>query len=283
MNAKEAPWRELLAEATARVRSKVSELVLGGEGTKVLGIGASGDKTLVADQKAEGELFRALSEIRGLGFLSEEAGRRGDSKLSHLAIIDPLDGSSNFERGIPFYCSSVAIAKGKRFEDITHAFIRDLVTGDAFYAERGRGATKNGVKLRTSKTMVLSSAVVGIDISMAEHGMLRRIEPLIRGAKRQVHYGANALELCYLADGRIDASIDLRKRMRITDFAAGFLIAKEAGATITGDGQAGLRPAFDLRDRFSYFATANPTLHRRVLQLCVGGRAALRRTASAAG
>ncbi len=270
MNAEEAPWESLLGEATERARLKISEVVLRGERSRFLGTGASGDRTLVADHDAEEELFRALSGVSGLRILSEEAGHRGDPKANHVALIDPLDGSSNFERGIPFYCSSVAIADGKELANISHALIRDLVTGDIYYAERGKEATKNGRKLRTSTTKNPSSAVVGIDISMAERATMRRLEPLIGEAKRQVHYGANALELCYLAEGRIDASIDLRKRMRITDFAAGYLIAKEAGATIAGDGSAGLRPAFDLKDRFSYFATANPTLHRKVLRLCKG-------------
>jgi myo-inositol-1(or 4)-monophosphatase len=267
MNAEVALWDELLSDATERVRLKIAEVVLRGERTRFLGTGASGDRTLVADHEAEDELLRSMSGVDGLRILSEEAGDRGDPKAKHVALIDPLDGSSNFERGIPYYCSSVAIGEGRRLEDITHGVVRDLVTGDFYYARRGRGSTKNGRKIRTSKTKTLSSAVVGIDLSMAKQETVRRLVPVIGAAKRQVHYGANALELCYLADGRIDGSIDLRTRMRITDFAAGYLIAREAGATITGDGGAGLRPGFDLKDRFSYLATANPSLHNEVVKL----------------
>ena len=101
------------------------------------------------------------------------------------------------------------------------------------------------------------------------------MEPLVQGVKRQVHLGANALEVCYLAEGRIDSFVDLRGRMRITDFAGANLIALEAGAKISDAGGEDLDLHFDLEHRFSFVASANEEIHRKILGYCPkpGGRA----------
>jgi myo-inositol-1(or 4)-monophosphatase len=79
--------------------------------------------------------------------------------------------------------------------------------------------------------------------------------------------GANALELCFVGDGRIDAFVDARGKMRITDFAAAYLILTEAGGVITDVGGRSLNPEFDLEHRFSFVASANATLHKEILEL----------------
>jgi myo-inositol-1(or 4)-monophosphatase len=85
---------------------------------------------------------------------------------------------------------------------------------------------------------------------------------------RHVHLGANALELCYVADGTLDAFVDLREKIRITDFAAAYLIAKEAGARITNADGGELRPRFELGHGFSFVASATDSLHSEILRLC---------------
>ena len=83
-----------------------------------------------------------------------------------------------------------------------------------------------------------------------------------------MHLGANALELCYLAEGKIDAFVDIRGEIRITDFAAAYLIAAEAGAVITDENGGKLEPDFDLRERFSFVGSANEFIHKEILELC---------------
>ena len=108
---------------------------------------------------------------------------------------------------------------------------------------------------------------MGIDVSRSSVNSVVRLAPLVSATKRQVHFGANALELCYLADGRIDAFVDIRGKIRITDFAAAFLIAKEAGAILTDEAGGPLRPAFDLESRFGFIGSANLGLHKEILRL----------------
>ena len=264
---KGSEWEEVLIRATGAVLAKVSPLAKKGGRGRSLGPGASGDVTLYADKVAEDILVGALARAGKVRFLSEEAGSFGDPHAETLAIVDPLDGSSNFERGIPFYCTSVAIAEGESL-GVMVGVVRDLVSGDVYAAEKGRGATKNGRRIRTSTNEDPSNAVVGVDLSRSPRGLVSALAPLVGGVKRQVHLGANALELCYLAEGRIDSFVDLRGRIRVTDFAAANLIAQEAGAVVTDLGGRRLRVAFDLGHRLSFVASANPALHGQVLELC---------------
>jgi myo-inositol-1(or 4)-monophosphatase len=237
-----------------------------GKRSQTVGVGASGDRTTVADKRAEDVLIGALTRVEGLRVLSEEAGEVGSPQAKILAIVDPIDGSSNFERGIPFYCTSVAIAKGSSLEDVYFGIVRDLVRGDVYTATRGRGAKKNGKGISTSKTTDISKAVVGIDISRASHGALKSLLPLIERVGRQVHYGANALELCLMAEGMTDAFVDVRGRMRPVDFAAAQLIATEAGAVVTAPEGTELRLSMDLASRFSFVASSNKSLHGKILE-----------------
>ncbi|MDG6985259.1 MAG: hypothetical protein JRM73_00745 [Nitrososphaerota archaeon] len=268
MNAVE--WEEFLFASTARVWQKVAPLAKKGGRGRTVGTGAAGDMTIYADKLAEDLLIGDLKKTAGVRILSEEAGAVGPRDGSALAVVDPLDGSSNFERGIPFYCTSVAIVTGKSIDDTSVGVVRDLVTGDVYSARKGEGAKKNGKRIRTSRTVDSAKSLVGVDISRSPPGLVRALAPLVEGVKRQVHLGANALELCYLAEGKTDSFVDLRGKMRVTDFAAANLIAREAGAVVTGSYGETLDVRFDLEHRFSFVASANPVLHRKVLSMCKG-------------
>lgn len=265
MNSRNAPWEKLLSEATGEAQRSVSRVAAGRDCGLVVGTGASGDKTLLADRRAEEELSRALLRVEGMKLLSEEAGSMGDPRSRTLAVIDPLDGSSNFRRGLPFYCTSVAIVEGRGLRGVRFAMVRNLVNGDVYFAAKGEGASKNGRRIRTTKGGELRESVLGIDLSGASGAVILGLAPLLSGAKRVVHYGANALELCLLAEGKIDAFVDVRGRMRITDIAGGYLIAREAGAAISLVREPRLAPELSLETRFSVVASANRAMHGAIV------------------
>jgi len=262
---REVDWEGTLLEATERVQKAVERVVANGERSKELGRGASGDVTLVADSEAEKELISALTKAAEVRVLTEEAGEAGARGARLTAVLDPVDGSSNFSRGVPFYCTSVAIADGQELDSIRWAAVRNLVTGDVYYAERGNGATKNGRRINSSDVRELRKAIVAVDVSRAAVPLIGRLAPLIADSKREVHMGANALELCLVAEGATDAFVDVRGSMRIVDFAAAFLIATEAGVQVTGPEGEKLAVPLDLRSRFSYVASANSELHGKVV------------------
>jgi len=266
MNSMDAPWEKLLAEATRKAQRSVSAVAARGARGLAVGTGASGDRTLLADLKAEEELVRALHRVEGVKLLSEEAGNVGDPRSRTLAVIDPLDGSSNFERGLPFYCTSVAIAEGQSLRGVRLAMVRNLVNGDVYFAAKGKGASKNGRRISTTKEDKLGKSVLGVDLSRTSGAMIAGLVPLLAGCRRVVHYGANALEMCLLAEGKIDAFVDVRGRMRVTDIAGGYLIAREAGASISLTGEPRSAPEFSLKTRFSLIASANQSLHQAIMR-----------------
>jgi myo-inositol-1(or 4)-monophosphatase len=260
-------WNQVLLEATEKAQRVVSRASRGPDRGRIVGTGASGDKTLVADRDAERVILDCLSGIPRLRILSEEKGNVGRRDADFIAIVDPLDGSSNFQRGIPFYCVSIGVVQGTSMREMKYALIRNLVNGDVYYAEKSCGVTKNGRRITTSQERDVAETVVGIDISRAQPQTLQKLSPLVSQAKRQVHFGANALELCMLAEGNTNAFVDIREKTRIVDFAGGYLIATEAGATFTTPEGAELQPRIELDKRFSFVASANPQIHTAILRL----------------
>ncbi|MDV3244185.1 MAG: hypothetical protein LYZ66_03270 [Nitrososphaerales archaeon] len=258
-------WEKLLTDATERVWKVADSVGRGPDRSRTVGSGAAGDDTLVADRDAERVLVESLSSVRELRMLSEEAGDLGPRSSRYLAVIDPLDGSSNFSRGIPFYCTSVCVVEGPGLGDARYALVRNLVNGDVYYAERGRGAKKNHTRIHSSAATELSDSIAAIDVSKASQETVRELSPLVSRLKRQVHFGANALEICMVAEGRVDAFIDIRGRMRVTDIAGAFLIAREAGAVVSSETGEELDPPLDLTSRVNCVAAANGTLHARLI------------------
>ena len=258
-------WQPVLMDASRRVQKVADAAFRGRKRSRILGTGASGDKTLFVDRRAETEIIDTLSNADDIRILSEEKGEAGPKDARYLAVLDPIDGSSNFSRGIPFYCTSICIIDGRSFRDSRYALVRNLVNGDVYYAELGRGATKNGRRIRTSRVAKLPDAIGGVDISRTTPEVVEGLAPLLAALKRQVHFGANALELCLVADGVIDTFVDVRGKMRVTDLAAAYLVAREAGAFVTTASGEELNPPLKLTARFDYVASANAGLHSELL------------------
>ncbi len=154
----------------------------------------------------------------GLAVLSEESGVTGDDHGELLAVIDPVDGSTNAYRGIPFYCTSVCVLddEGPRV-----GLVVNLATGARYAAVRGAGSERDGQALTPSGCTDLSSAVVGITGFPRRHG----------GWAQFRAFGAAALEFCAVAEGIIDAYMVVGPHTLYGwDYLAGMLICSEAGA-----------------------------------------------------
>jgi myo-inositol-1(or 4)-monophosphatase len=97
--------------------------------------------------------------------------------------------------------------------------------------------------------------------------LIPRLMSIIERTKHIRHLGANALELCYVADGTTDAFIDIRGKLRTTDMAAGWLIIQEAGGTITTPKGKPLNVKLDPKQKVEFVAAANPTIHKILLDM----------------
>jgi myo-inositol-1(or 4)-monophosphatase len=175
-----------------------------------------------------GEIQRLFPTHR---ILSEEAGGL-DGHDEHLWLVDPIDGTVNYAHGVPFFSVSIAYAhKGI----VTLGAVYDPMRDEMFTAERGRGAHVNGrpMKVSTVEELVRSLLVTGFpyDSWTTEHNNLEyygKFARLTQGVRR---LGSAALDLCYVAAGRLDGYWELS--LKPWDLAAGGLIAEEAGARVT--------------------------------------------------
>ncbi|TQD23435.1 bifunctional fructose-bisphosphatase/inositol-phosphate phosphatase [Methanolobus vulcani] len=258
---------ERIAEA---VHVSIKDIVGTHEAGKVLYTGADGTPTKLIDDIAEKAIFEILGkEDSPFRIISEEAGEKiiGNSPAipDLTIIIDPIDGTYNAVQGIPFYGVSLAITSVD-LNDIIFGYVRNLANGDTFYAEHGKGAYFNGAKLKTSDNSDIRKFCVSV------YGYRQNItaaSSLSENVRRIKSLGSVALELCYVAAGKIDAFTDVRGTMRMTDIAAGKLIIEEAGGIVTdGDGDS-LKLENQLLSRVCVIAS-NGLAHESILKLSTG-------------
>ncbi|HJV08913.1 MAG TPA: inositol monophosphatase [Acidimicrobiales bacterium] len=201
----------VLSEAAAAVRTALDGLDdWGPAGTRP----GQYHSDLVADRAAIDILRDA-----GLGVLSEETGPH-DTERDLVVVLDPVDGSTNAARGIPWFATSLCVVdeRGARV-----ALVVNQATGERFEAVRGDGATRNGGPLGPTACTRLADAVLG----------LTGYPPVDLGWRQMRSLGAAALDLCAVACGHLDAYIDCSNHAHSPwDYLGGMLVCQEAGASV---------------------------------------------------
>lgn len=184
-----------------------------------------------SDVRTEKLLQKELLVARpGFGFLMEEGGEVKGKDPTHRWIIDPLDGTSNFIHAIPYFCISIGLEKIHTNGDseIIAGVIFDPIHNELFTAEKGKGAQVNNRKLMVSTRD-------NFEESMLVTGSHRDIDSIYEKTAKSGaivrHFGACALDLAYLAAGRIDAC--WYHSIQPWDIAAGMLMVQEAGGVFT--------------------------------------------------
>jgi myo-inositol-1(or 4)-monophosphatase len=236
-----------------------------------LGTGAGGDPIKQVDLTAENAIINTLKE-KGISFtlISEESGikKYGQSPHEHFVTADPIDGTTNLTRGIPFYATSIAVSTKPTLNTIHTALVTDLLHDITYTAQKGKGAYRNNQKILPSKQTSLEEAVIGIDLNTYKiKKVIPHVTSLLQKTKHIRHLGANALELCYVADGTTDAFIDVRGKLRTTDMAAAWLILQEANATITMPERKPLNTKLDPKQTVRFVAAANKEIYEAIINL----------------
>ncbi len=213
----------------------------------------AGDFVSQADFEVETHLRMSLAKLRpGDGWMGEETGNGGGSAQRRW-IIDPLDGTTNFLRGIGHWCVSIALQDAGQ---LVVGVVFDPLRQEIFVAEFGKGASLNDQPIHVATTQTMQPALLGTGIPFgtmphieAHSADIARLMPQCAGVRRM---GSAALDLAYVAAGRLDGFWE--RRLQIWDIAAGLVIMREAGARVEG-WQTGERP----EDTGSVIA-ATPTL-----------------------
>ncbi len=265
-------WIPILLECKENVLAHVGpQLGKVREPQPDLGIGAGGDQMKLVDLSAEKAIIEVLLR-HGVSFtlVSEESGVKefGDKEKKCFVTVDPIDGTTNLVHGLPFYCSSIAISDGPMLSDVHTGLVADLFHGKTYTAQREKGAFRDGKKIATSSVTSLSDAVIGLDLNTYKVKQIApKLSELIQNTKHIRHFGANALELCFVAEGLTDAFVDIRGKLRTTDVAAGFLIVKEAGGTITNPRGEPVNANLDPKMTLTFIASGNQAMHKNILNM----------------
>jgi len=233
-------------------------------------MGADGTPTKSIDKQAEDAAIASLQDFgKGFKILSEEVGEMaigGDPE--YFLHLDPLDGTFNAIQGIPFYSVSIFISN----ERIRFGYVRDLAHKICYFAEGGGGAYRQAEGTGNMQSVWVSGTSILNDFSISAYTIrphTARIASLGDRVRRIRTLGSTSLELCYLADGKLDAFVDLREGLRVVDVAAGMLIVSEAGGTITDLNGLYLHLRDDMWQRTDLIAS-NGLLHEDVLGLIRG-------------
>lgn len=186
-----------------------------------------------ADRQAEQVIVDTiLHHYPDHAILAEEGGARGQS--DHVWIIDPLDGTTNFLHGFPVFCVSVGLQIRGRLE---HGVIYDPLRQEMFTASRGEGAQLDGRRIRVANRRHLPDALIGTGFpyrrgSAGLDPYMALLKDVIRHAAGVRRPGAAALDLAYVAAGRLDGFWETG--LKPWDLAAGALLIREAGGIISG-------------------------------------------------
>ena len=222
--------RDLALECVATVTSSVNICSANEQNTDIEQKSSSSDYVTSLDRQIESGIVQFIRKNRANdGILGEEgASRSGTSGIRW--IIDPIDGTSNFVYSIPYFSISIAIeAEG----EIVAGVVADLSSNDIFDAVKGHGSRCNNEVIKVNDNDSLQSAIVTTGFSYRperrefQGGMLQHILPRIGDIRR---FGSAALDLCWLATGRVDAFYE--EGLNLWDYAAGSLIVSEAGGTV---------------------------------------------------
>jgi myo-inositol-1(or 4)-monophosphatase len=265
-------WQQILLECKDNVYTSIQPcLKTLKESLPNLGTGAGGDAMKPVDLAAETAIVKTLQKHNiSFTLISEESGIKkiGKTPEECFVTVDPVDGTTNLMHGLPFYASSIAVSQKPELIDVYAGLVADLYHNISYVACLGKGAYKDGKKIQTSQNPSLDDAVVGLDLNTYKvKEVAPKVTGLIEKTKHIRHFGANALELCYVADGSTDAFVDLRGKLRTTDVAAGFLILKEAGGLVTTPDNKLLNVKLDPKQTLSFVASGNLEIHKKIVSL----------------
>lgn len=238
-------------EVAKRVQKAVLSIPLK-KRAEIFGLGKSGITKLV-DKVAEDAALEVLLKEK-LRILSEERGLVGEGDI--FVALDPLDGTFNAIRGIPFFSVSLCFSYSEKFRDAFFGYVYNLVTSEEFFAHED--AFKNGEKIRVGKKEDLSE-MDAIYYYPEKRLPFKRIRIL----------GSAALETCLVAEGVFDCFIDVRGMLRIFDVSAGIYIAEKAGAIAVDEkGDSLKHKKFDISERLNV-VLSNELAIKKLLEMVI--------------
>jgi myo-inositol-1(or 4)-monophosphatase len=214
-----------------------------------------------ADLESEKFLIQKLGEIfPEASFFTEEEGKKGDENAPYCWVIDPLDGTTNYAHGLPYFCISVGLTYQKK--PIWGAVYQPILD-EFFYAQKGKGAFLNGKKIQANAKTPFNKSFIAIGVPYAKDSKFNEIIHTLDAIAPKTfgfrHMGAAALDQVYVACGRFDGVVF--ENLEWWDVAAGIIILEESGALVTDFSNKPVNQNY-----ISFIAAAAP-LHEQLLKV----------------
>jgi len=246
---------------------------LRGSNARVVGRNQLGQETLGADEELEKIIFKELSRIK-CAVLSEEAGYRELAlHPKELFVIDPLDASENYRRGIPNYALGIARAPaGGRLADVEEAYIFDLASGEEFYSVRGEGAWKNGRRAKPSQLADISEAIVAFDFyNVNARPVSNSTRALALSRTKDIRrFGPALLEMAYVGCGSLEGYFNINRTLSVVH-ASGPAFMRHAGCIVTDSRGRGLDFRLERIDEyFTIVAAGIRQIHDSMMEIARG-------------
>jgi myo-inositol-1(or 4)-monophosphatase len=259
-----ADWLDICRAARDDVAAVLAGMPTRAEREPRVGQGEGGDDTTAIDAAAEKVI---LDRFRGedVRIVSEEVGIEGDGRWT--VVVDPIDGSLNAKRGIPFFSVSIAVADGDTMGDVVFAYVYDFGFREEWTAARGGGALLDGSPIVERPKDELE--IVSFEATTAAY-VSQNAARFDGVAHRLRIMGSLAITLCHLAAGRLDGVVSL-KPARSVDIAAAQLLVREQGLAIElPDAPPLLGAPLDLEGRSRVAAAGNEELCSRLAKALLG-------------
>jgi len=222
---------EALLESRRVLLESLSKGLIG-----IRGKGGFGDYSREFDVLTEKAILRILRKrLDNVFIISEELGCAPCEKPDYYVLIDPVDGSTNASRGIPFFATSIVIAESPKIEDILAAGVIDHLTGKLYLGDRENGVTINGAPPSLSRIKSLRESLVLVDLASLKKKSENDVNPqdwcakIITRAKHARFLAAASLEIAYILEGKADAFACVSHDLKIMDFCASISLLKWAG------------------------------------------------------
>ncbi|MFX1368613.1 MAG: inositol monophosphatase family protein [Promethearchaeota archaeon] len=229
-----------------------------------------GGKTLLLDAKAEEAIIRTLSSS-GTSFeiLTEERGLiKNEIQPEYLALIDPIDGSANLERGIPLVSIGISIvpyAEAMTSDDVEISIIDSVFTDETYIAVTGEGVTRNGSQVKPSDSSKLEDAIISYNLMKTWDSDYMKKSLVVVSSVQDIRRSASPLlDLCWTASGFLEGMVDFRDMLPIFHLSGTHMVLEAGGSVLNRKGNR-FHSSLSPEKVMNFVAAANDTLARKIL------------------
>jgi len=252
-------WLEILREIADNIISRVTEVRLRGEGLE------NREIERLLDEAAQSALLETLTMRDVSAQIISEEGDVVVGSGGPIIVVDPVDGTTNLARGLKPAVTCISVSENNRLSGTIAALVADIYNGETWTAEKNRGAYLDSKPIHIAPAKPIQSAL--ISVGMSKILKLERMTPLLVNCRHIRMLGSSANELSLVASGILDAHIDIRGTLRVTDVAAALTIIREAGGVYAVNGVIN-GDFFLIREAtLELVATSTPQLLEKLLYL----------------